>query len=150
MAVEYNIKLTPSTPDIMRFKGRDTFRLVVVASDAVNMPNEIFGHQRKLVDPDTNELQDEFCFVCSPYDLSAYPANAPDPLQSPQFYRLDTLDILLPSVTTYDEVWTSIQNQVAVLISTMKSLDRLNVNTPVWIPEEPASSSSSSSSSIIP
>jgi len=131
----YRIKLTPSSPEIVKFKGRDTFRLQVVASDGENLPNEIFGHQRTLIDANTSTTADEFCFICSPYDLSIYPANAPAAEQSPAFFRKDTIDILLPGVEKYEEVWGSIQTQVCALITLLESLDDLNTGTAVWCPD---------------
>jgi hypothetical protein len=138
----YRIKLTASTPSIVKFKGRDTFRVQIVASDAEDMPNEIFGHQRTLVDPDTNTYQDEFCFVCSPYDLSIYPANEPDPEQFPQFFRKATIDILVPGVEIAQEVIEEVQEQVCHLITLLNKLDELEAATPVWCPSPPEASSS--------
>ena len=138
----YRIKLTPSTPSIVKFKGRDTFRVQIVASDGENVPNEIFGHQRTLVDPLTSEYQDEFCFVCSPYDLSIYPANEPDPEQFPQFFRKDTIDILVPGIEIAQEVITEVQEQVCHLITLMEKLDELEAAAPVWCPSPPEDSSS--------
>lgn len=134
--MSYHIKLTPYTPDVVRFKGRDTFRVKIVASDGHNMPNEIFGHKRTLVDSVTNTQQDEFCFVCSPYDLTIYPANEPDPEQSPQFFRKDTIDILVPGVEMAEEVILEVQAQVNALISLLKALDRLNAADVIYCPAD--------------
>lgn len=138
----YRIKLTVSTPDIVLFKGRDTFRVHVVASDAEDMPNEVFGHQRTLVDPDTNTYQDEFCFVCSAYDLSTYPANTPDSDQFPQFFRKDTVDILVPGIEIAQATIESIQEQVCHLIVLMNKLDDLDTVVETWCPSAPEDSSS--------
>jgi hypothetical protein len=138
----YRIKLTPATPSIVKFEGRDSFRIQITASDAENLPNEIFGHQRTLVDPDTSTTQDEFAFVCSPYDLSIYPANEPDPEQFPQYFRKATIDILVPGVEMAQEVITEVQEQVCHLITLLEKLDELEAGTPVWCPDAPDSSSS--------
>jgi len=142
----YRIKLTPFTPSFIKFRGRNVFRVKIVASDAEDMPNEIFGHQRTLVDPDTNEYQDEFCFVCSPFDLSTYPANEPDPTQTPQFFRKDTIDIYVPGIEIAESTISSVQEQVCHLITLLGKLDELNEGAATWCPSAPDEESSSSSS----
>ena len=144
MATTYRIKLTPSAPTPIKFEGRNVFRIQIVASDAENMPNEIFGHQQTLVDPDTLEKQDEFCFICSPFDLSTYPANEPAPTQTPAFFRKDTIDILLPGVEIADEVIAEVNDQVAHLLVTLEKLDVLNEGAATWHPSAPVESSESS------
>lgn len=133
----YRIKLTPYTPEIVRFKGRDTFRVRIVASDATDMPNEIFLHQKTLVNPNDGSTQDEFVAVCSPYDLSIYPANTPAAEQSPAFFRKSEIDILVPGVEISSDVITSVMEQVSHLISVMNSLDEMEAQTPVWYPSAP-------------
>lgn len=138
----YRIKLTPYTPSIVKLDGRDTFRVRIVASDGEGMPNEIFGHQRTLVNPDTLEYQDEFVFVCSAYDLSIYPAEEPSESQSPAFFRKDTIDILVPGVEMAAEVIAEVQAQVCHLVVLLEKLDELEALPPVWCPSPPDSSSS--------
>jgi len=138
----YRIKLTPSTPSLVKFKGRDSFRVQITASDAEDMPNEVFGHKRTLVDPETNDYQDEFAFVCSPYDLSLYPANEPDPEQFPPFFRKATIDILVPGIEMAQDVITQVEEQVCHLVTLMGKLDELEEGTAVWCPDAPPDSSS--------
>lgn len=129
----YSITLTPYTPEIIKFKGVDSFRVRIVATAATDMPKEVFGHQKTLVDPLTNTSTDEFCFVCSPYDLSAYPANTPDDEQSPQYFRKDTVDILVPGVEMAQEVINQVLEQVQHLVTLLKKLDELDALTPTVI-----------------
>src|SRR5262249_612577 len=111
-----HIKITPYTPQVVRFRGEDTFRVRILASDANRMPNEIFGHQRSIIDYDTNATLDEFCFVCSPLDLVTYPAGSPNPDQFPAFFRKDTIDILVPGVTMAADVIADVEAQVCRLV----------------------------------
>lgn len=133
----YRIKLTPYMPEIIKFKGVDSFRVRIVASDAEDMPAEIFGHQQTLLDPDTQTTVDEFCFVCSPYDLTAYPINTPAVDQSPAFFRKDTIDILVPGVEMAQEVITQVTEQVTHLIVLLNKLDELEAGAAIWIPSAP-------------
>lgn len=138
----YRIKLTPFTPELIKFLGRDTFRVKVVASDGEGLPNEVFLHQKTLVDPNTNSQQDEFVAVCSPYDLSIYPANTPAVDQSPAFFRKDTIDILVPGTEMAQDVINAVLEQVCHLITLLEKLDELEALAPVWCPSPPESSSS--------
>ena len=139
------IKLTFSTPAVVKFKGRDTFRVQVVASDGVDIPDEIFGHQRTLVDPYTLTYQDEFCFVCSALDLSTYPANEPNSEQSPPFFRKAVADFLTPGVATAQEAIAEIRKEVECLISSLNQLDELEPGSEEWVGPEPVDDSSESS-----
>lgn len=140
------IKLLFTGPTLTNVPGRNTLRLTATASEAEDMPNEIFLHQKTLVDPGTDTTQDEFIAICSPYDLSDYPANEPDAEQEPAFFRKATLDILLPGNTLWGEVRDEIEAQVRVLVSLLDRLASLPETDEVWIPDAPADSSSSSSS----
>lgn len=105
----------------------DGFRLQITASDAVNMPAEVFAHFRRLVDPETGRMTDEFSHVCSAFDLTVYPANEPDPSQFPQYFRTATVDILLPSLQAVEEGWKAINLEVRELVRALNRLDRLVV-----------------------
>lgn len=131
------IKLTPYAPELVRRKGRDTFRVKVQASDAANMPNEIFGYQRTLLDPHTGEQLDEFCFVCSPFDLVTYPANEPRAGQLPAFFRKSYVDILVPGLQTVQETLDEIEQQVCHLVTTLKTQCEVAALEPYWCPAPP-------------
>lgn len=107
------------------------FRLRITATNAVNMPAEIFLHQRTVLDPHTNELAEEFLCICSCFDLTIYPANAPDPQQFPQFYRTDTIDIVVASQAMAEEAWTAIYEEVCTLVESLNKLDRLSLEESV-------------------
>jgi len=144
---QYSITLTFQTPEPVAFEGREVFRLVCTASNGVNVPNEVFGHEKTLVDPVTGMQQDEFSFICSPYELSIFPANEPDPTQSPQFFRKASLDILLPSVQIFADTKDAIESQVSRLLDLLNLLDELQNTQIVTLTAGTASEDSSSSSS---
>jgi len=131
---DYRIKLTPYTPEVVEFEGKDTFRVKIVASNATDMPVEIFGHQRTPIDPATSTYQDEFVFVCTAYDLSTYPANTPDMSQDPPFFRKDTMDILVPNIVAGNKVIEEVKAQVHILVADLFKLDALNLGTVEWVP----------------
>lgn len=132
------------TPEPAKFLGRPCFLCRVEVDEAIGMPREIFAFQRTPIDTAAGEFQDEFSFVCSPYDLSVYPVGEPHPDMSPAYFRKAEISILLPSVSAYDKFAEEIKNQVAALIHMMNKLDDLVVQSEAWIPGPPESSSSSS------
>ncbi len=133
----HRIKLTIEEPTRAWFDSRCVFAVRITASEGQNMPNEIFLHQRTLVDPYTNKVQDEFLAISSAFELSTYPANAPQPQESYEFpfFRKDTIFVYLPSVTKATEFVTEVQNQVATLIKVLDKLDELQTTQTVYIPE---------------
>ena len=143
----YSVTLTFQTPSLVTFLGREVFRLVCTVSDPIGMPAEIFGHEQTLVDPITGQQQDEFSFVCSPYELSIFPANEPDPTQSPQFFRKSEVDILLPTLLMYADTQQAITDQVTRLLDLLHALDNLQVVSTVTLTSGTVDSSSSSASS---
>lgn len=143
----YRVKLTPSAPETVRFLGRNTLRMRIVASDAENMPNEIFLHQRIPVDLSAGETQDEFLAICSPFDLSAYPVGDPADGQSPAFFRKAEIDVLLPGIDTSNAFLAEVVAQVSHLTELLQGLDRLETGQSVWCPSAPDEEDSSSSSS---
>lgn len=103
----------------------DAFRLRIFAHDNILMPKEIFAHERRLIDPHTGKTVDDFSFICSPFDCTIYPANEPDPTQSPQFFRKSVVDFLVPSQAMAMEAWTDIHAQVCRLVTAFDNLDIL-------------------------
>ena len=123
----YRVKLTPHiSPNIPKDKyhARNSFRVKIIASDAENIgTNKIFGHRLTRVNDTTN--QDEFCFVYSVADLTAYPEDSPATGQDPPFFRKDTIDIFLPNPNMYDRFITEITSQVNILMKSLQDRDKL-------------------------
>lgn len=140
-----HVLLKFETPEPAAFLGRPCFRCVVTVVEAIGLPKEIFAFRRTVVNAVENRYQDEFSFICSPYDLSTYPVGEPHPNLTPPFFRKDKISILLPSVESYHKFSEEVKSQVAHLIYMMDKLDDLSVQNEVWIPGPPDSSSSSSS-----
>ena len=124
----------------------DAFRLRITAKNEVLMPRHIFGHQRTLVNPYDGTQADEFCFIASPFDAVIYPIGEPNLTQSPQYFRKDSIDILLPSTAAVDDVWSAIQEQVNGLIEAYNRLDTLELSETVRLGAAVATSTAESAS----
>lgn len=103
----------------------DVFRLRITAQDEVLMTRYIFAHQRTLLDPYEGSQFDEFCFIASPFDCTIYPVGEPDINQYPQFFRKDTIDILLASTEMAEDAWEAIREHVCNLVAAYNRLDAL-------------------------
>jgi hypothetical protein len=131
--MDYDIQIMFSEPARERFRDKPCFRLHCEVTDALNVTRDIFLFKRSIADPLNDEVIDEFIAICSPFDLSTYPANEPDAQQDPPFFRKSEFDILLPSVASVVEVRTSVTSQLVSLLNMLKNLDRLQDEEPFWI-----------------
>jgi hypothetical protein len=114
------------------------------ASDAENMPNEIFVYRRHPINPMTGEEFDEFFFIASPVDLEEYPVGAPDIGKDFPFFRTSSIDLLFRSTITAQEGKEEILAQIQVLLDALCRMDALAVTDEIWIPGPPPTSSSAS------
>lgn len=140
------IRLRRFVPTATVAVGREAFRMQIVASHGDEIPNEIFLHKRSLIDPYRSTYIDEFCAVASAFDFTIYPATAPNPTQSPPYFRKSVIDVYLPSLAVADQFWQDIQAEVANLINSLNKLDTLKQDADVWLPYAPPKSESSENS----
>lgn len=101
------------------------FRVVIEAYDGELMPDEVFGHQRTLVDPWTGLSGENFCFVCAPDDLVIYPVGTPNPTQQPAFYRKARIDVVVASRDLALELWEAVHTRVCELVEALNRKDKL-------------------------
>lgn len=134
---DYFIRVEFSTPEATRFQDRPCFRIVATIVDAINIPFEVFLHKKTLVDPVSGRQADDFVAVCGPFDLSTYPAYEPDVTIDPPFYRLPSVDFLVPGVGVGDTAIQAIEDQLCLLCELLKKLDRLSVVSNHWCPATP-------------
>jgi len=104
------------------------FRLRVEAVDACGgMDARVFLWQRHPVDPNTGEERNELVTVCSPVDMSDFPAEEPDPSTTYPFFRRDWMELDYRAVSDAEEGWTAIRNAVSQLVSALDKLDILTL-----------------------
>lgn len=125
------IRLVRETQTRFVTNAVDGFRFTVTASDAYDMPNEIFAYVRRPLNPTLGTEADEFSHVCSVPDLEEYPAA--EPTGTPPFFRLSTIDLVFRSQTDAEEAWELIQREVTVLVDTLNRNDVLSTTHDVQI-----------------
>jgi hypothetical protein len=126
----YRVKLTPEVAQNIptdKYHQRNSLRVKIEASDVEGLADaNIFGHKKTKVNDGTD--QDEFCFVCSVADLSAYPVGTPAAGQDPAFFRKAIIDIYLPNPNLYDKFITEVTDQVTLLLTSLEDRDTLEAS----------------------
>lgn len=113
------------------------FRLQITATGGVGVPNEIFLYQlvpATIVPaaPATGAPVG----VTRAYGLADYPVGLPAVGPFPNFYRLDTYDVVVASVLDAEAIWEELLKAVQELISTVRTLDTLGQPLTVTVTSE--------------
>lgn len=103
----------------------DCFRLTITAHDAVGMPNEIFVYRVVPLQPAQPEAVGAYSHVCSPVDLAEFPPTQPLPNAIPPWYRLASVDILLPTRSEAVKVHGDILAAIDSLTYSLQAADIL-------------------------
>lgn len=142
------IQLTRSETTKVNFNNYGAYRLriEVTAFEGNDIDGNVFIYKRKPPSPYTDINADVFEAVAGPPQLSDYPAGAPDPDQGWPYYRLNYVELDLPSSDAAQRIWEEILSEVNVLVEAMNRLDSLNVVQTIWCPTPPDDSNSASNS----
>ena len=119
------------------------YRLVIQASDAFNVSENVFLYQRGEIDPETGLRTDNFVAICSPVDLEEYPSLEPG--ETDRHFRLSGVDLLFRSPEDANDTWEDIYNDVDELIETLNMMDTLELESTTRFGDDTPSSSSSPS-----
>lgn len=150
MDADRGITITPEFQRDYVPGSHDAFRIRLTASQAVDMPPEIFAYRALPLQPGQAERLGFFSHVCSPVDLDEFPVAAPRPNDTPPWFRLDSVDMLLRSRAEADDFFASVLEEVDNLIASMNAAETLVTQAPVrlgaaWATETGPDESSESS-----
>lgn len=128
--------------------GRDDgqrIRLQVEAAEGLSA--KIFAYRLLPADP-YGGVQGYFDHVCSPTDLSDFPADGPIAGHAPEWFRLSFIDVHVRSVQEVADFLEQVRIDIGRLIATLNRMDTLQPGSEVVIggdpdPEQPSSSESS-------
>lgn len=137
------------------YQQHDGIRVRIWVSDAQEMESAVFAYRMLTVAPATGEAAGHFSHICSSVDLAEYPEGEPVAPSRPEWFRLDSVDVLLRSQEEADNFITTVREDVAKLKVTLDTMDTLEETTtatlgvaaPVEASESSSESLSSSSSS---
>lgn len=124
---ERGVTLVRSEPTRVEGEQAPTWRVLITAEDPVLMPAEIFLFQRVYTDSAHTATRDELITVIQAVDITVYPTDDPTTGQDPPYFRLATIDVLVPSLDAADQMWVIIQASVTRLIQQLNRLDSVSV-----------------------
>jgi len=115
--------------------GVDGVRMRCECTAACGASPKIFAYLRSTLNPETMETTSSFSHVCSPNDLEEYPEDGPIPHTSPQFFRLNYVDVLFRSVGECERSQAILRQHVALLKRTLDFLEELEPGEEVVVGE---------------
>lgn len=129
------------------WQKHDGIRVRFDVVEAVEMADRIFAFRMRPMNPKTGRYAGFFSHVCSPPDLAEYPEDEPRVGDSPQWFRLAYVDVLIRSREEADAFITDVKADVCRLKRTLDIMDTLEPTGEATCGDFDSSSSSSESSS---
>lgn len=115
------------------------WRMTVTCAGRGGWDSCVFRHLRQTKNVLTGEILERPMGVCTPADLEEYPADAPDDLHFPRFYRKSTMDVFSENLDYLIEAWGFAIQEIHELWRTMRAmdhtptLDSTPVGSEIWV-----------------
>lgn len=116
---EVSITLAPLFQSDFQINKHSGYRIRVEVTQACGMSDKIFRYYRGPIDPATGVQTEQFTGICSLVDLEVLPADAPNPTDCPQAFRLNYMDIVVETMELAYEVWEIVKEEVGQLVSSV-------------------------------
>jgi len=117
-SIQLSKRTTSYSPDILSYK------LVVEAINAVNMPSKIFVKQR-IRNFAKNIFEDTFVAVCTPTQLEDFLEDAPD--KNTSYFRTNSIELVGRTAEMVQAVFDSLLYEVKKLTADLTEMDKLTV-----------------------
>jgi len=111
----------------------DGVRVRVLADDAEEMTTKIFAYVTQPMNPGEAERTATFSHICSPADLEEFPADLPMSGVTPEWLRLDYVDVLVRSWDEALEFIAIVKADVQALRDQLRKFTALTAHEAVWI-----------------
>ena len=102
---------------------QSSFKLIVEAVNAENMPSKIFVNQR-IHNFSKNSTEDVFRAVCTPTQLEDFDADSP--AEGTSYFRVDKIELVARTPEAIKDVFDSILFEVKKLVVDLTALDDLS------------------------
>jgi hypothetical protein len=102
---------------------QSSFKLIIEAVNAENMPSKIFVNQR-VHNFAKSSIEDVFCAVCTPTQLEDFDEDAP--AQGTSYFRVSKVELVARTPEALKDVFDSILFEVKKLVVDLTALDDLN------------------------
>lgn len=106
-----------------RINVDDGVRVRIEVECATGMDTKVFAYRMLPLNQNTGQASAHFSHVCSPPDLADFPEDEPRVGYSPEWFRLDYIDVLLRSVAEAQELIRIVQEDVRSLKLTLDKMD---------------------------
>lgn len=115
----------PSSLTVVReiFTSGNYRRLLVTVSAAAGLDSGVFLYRQLPQRESEPTPTGVFEGVCSPADMEAHPRNEPLEGAEPPWFRLDSVDLLLPSESELISAWQVLSEQLQTLLTTLANLE---------------------------
>jgi hypothetical protein len=130
-----------------RVNRDDAIRVRFDIIRACEMASKVFAYRMLPLSPRTSETVGTYSHVCSPVDLEEYPEDAPLADQSPEWFRLSYVDVLVRSREEAESFINVIKADINSLYETLNRIDDLEPGTETLLGQDCPTESSSSDSS---
>lgn len=117
-----------------RIGMHDGVRVRIEVTCTTGITPNIFAYRMLPVSPD-GDVAGHYSHVCSPVDLEEYPAIGPRPQDSPQWFRLAYIDVVIRSLTEMHNFIAAVQSDVSRLRATLEQMDQLRFMEEITIGE---------------
>lgn len=106
--------------------GRDDgVRVRITATEACGMSPKVFAFRMLPLNANTGETNGYFDHICSPVDLAEYPEDEPLAGASPQWFRLDYVDVLLRSWLEAEDFIAGVRSDLRRCVATLNRAQAL-------------------------
>ena len=114
-------------------------KVTATAQTPADMTAAVFAFQQSLADPYKATTEEQFMFVCSPFQLSIFPEDSSEETSILQFYRKDEVEVFFQSQKDANQFWTDLKAAVDNLVDRLERNDDsvLEPQTAVWVPDAP-------------
>jgi hypothetical protein len=102
------------------------FRIRVEVAEAIEVDEHVFIYSRHH-DANTDTDTDTFESVASFPDMSWYPVNDPDPALGLPFFRKNFVELDVRSTSDYENIWTTLVQQVCQLVHALDRAGKLEL-----------------------
>lgn len=112
-----------SSPYIV--ERQDGIRVRAHVNSAIGMPTRIFAYRMRPKSPVDGTAVAEFSHICSSVDLEEFPADGPIVNSSPEWFRLEFVDVLVRSKAEALDFIDVLRQDVRTLVKTLQTMDTL-------------------------
>lgn len=107
-----------------RLHRDDGIRVRIWVDCATGLDTRVFAYRQMPINASGGQAG-FFSHICSPSDMTEYPADEPRANESPEWFRLSFVDVFLRSVTEADDFIQIVREDILRLLTTLATMDTI-------------------------